>query len=275
MQSTTCQNCGHTFEGKYCNHCGQKKYTEEDKSLKHILPEVFHFLTHFEGSFLRTVKTVLLHPARLSSDYCAGKRKIYYKPISFYLLIVVLYLLFPLASGMNMDMRDYKSSQWTGPLIKRQIEVKAGAKRLDEASLAEKFHQISGKTSKVLLLLLIPFSALAIALLHYRQKKYVFDHFILATEFNAFYLLVIFLLLPLLLLSLFRMLHIADHNIDIYVQPVLVGLLWIYTMLLFRRFYGERWLPAIVRSLAFCFIFGWLILPLYRFIIFEITFALI
>jgi hypothetical protein len=38
-----CKNCGHAFEGKFCNACGEKFYTDKDKSVKHLLEEAFHF----------------------------------------------------------------------------------------------------------------------------------------------------------------------------------------------------------------------------------------
>jgi hypothetical protein len=272
METIICKNCDTTFEGKFCSHCGQKHYTEKDKSFRHLADEVLHFLTHFEGSFIRTVKTVLTKPGQLSLDYCNGKRKAYYKPISFFLLIVVLYLLFPLASGMNMKMNEYKTNRIGGQLMQRQIESRAA---VGKEELAEQFHHLSGKTSKVLLLLLIPISALAIFLLHLTQKKYAFDYFILATEFNAFMLLAFFLIFPLIILPILILFHIPDNQIDESLQSVFSLIVLMYLLLLFRRFFKEKWLFAALKSLAFCFVYLWYIIPLYRLVIFEVTFALI
>ena len=46
-----CKNCGNFFYGNYCNICGEKVYTEHDKSILHFFEDAVHFLTHFEGNF--------------------------------------------------------------------------------------------------------------------------------------------------------------------------------------------------------------------------------
>jgi hypothetical protein len=36
-----CKNCGNSFAGKFCNNCGEKVYTDHDKSFAHILKRYF------------------------------------------------------------------------------------------------------------------------------------------------------------------------------------------------------------------------------------------
>ena len=81
MPENECKNCGNRFTGKYCNVCGEKVYTEKDKSIKYIIEEGFHFLTHFEGTFLKSLKAIITRPGTLSLDYCNGIRKKYFKPL--------------------------------------------------------------------------------------------------------------------------------------------------------------------------------------------------
>ena len=78
MPSVKCKNCQHEFTGKFCNQCGEKVYSEHDKSLKHVFEEGFHFLTHFEGTFFNTLRTIVLRPGKLSLDFCYGIRKRYF-----------------------------------------------------------------------------------------------------------------------------------------------------------------------------------------------------
>jgi hypothetical protein len=273
MEINTCKNCGHTFEDTYCNHCGQKNYTDKDKSFKHLADEVLHFLTHFEGSFLRTLKTIMTQPGRLSLDYCHGKRKPYYKPISFFLFIVVIYLVFPLAKGMNPEMPSYESNKIAGSVIQQQIRSRIANTGLTAEQLSEKFHTVSSKTSKILLLLLIPFSALIFYLLYMRRKAYAFDFFILSTEFNSFILLFFFILLPLLIFPVMTVLYIPDTHIDQTLEPFILIITLTYTSILLHRFFEEKWLFSILKSMVFFVVLMWLILPLYQLIIFEITFA--
>src|SRR5688500_3391743 len=109
-----CKNCNHSFTGKYCNVCGEKVYSGHDKEIKHVFEEAFHFLTHFEGKFLTTIKTIFTNPGMLSLDYCNGIRKKYFKPISLFLMIVILYLLFPLFEGLNMRLQYHQSQSLYG-----------------------------------------------------------------------------------------------------------------------------------------------------------------
>ena len=102
--SHICKNCNHAFTGKYCNHCGEKVYSEKDRSVLHFFEEGLHFITHFEGTFFNTLKKIFTRPGQLSVDYCNGKRKTYFKPLSLFLLLVVLYLLFPFFEGLNMKL---------------------------------------------------------------------------------------------------------------------------------------------------------------------------
>src|SRR5689334_1275203 len=104
MESATinCKNCGHSFSGKYCNNCGEKVYTEHDRTFMHFVEEGMHFITHLDGTLINTIRTMFKSPGKLSVDYCAGKRKTYFKPLSFFLLLVVIYLLFPFFQALNM-----------------------------------------------------------------------------------------------------------------------------------------------------------------------------
>lgn len=71
----TCLNCGHLFTGNYCNHCGEKLYSEHDKKVSHLFHEAFHFLTHFDNKFFRALRMIFASPGRLSAEFTAGRRK--------------------------------------------------------------------------------------------------------------------------------------------------------------------------------------------------------
>lgn len=269
-----CKNCGALLSGKYCSACGQKAYTEKDKSIGHLLEEGFHFLTHFEGSFFTTLKTVLRRPGKLTADYSDGIRKRYFKPVSFYLFIVVLYLVFPLARGLNMDMQYYKGLRLAGPAIERQIEKKAAQKNITEAQLGEPFLHKSHSTSKILLFLLIPLSAVLIRLLYPGRKRQAFDNLILATEINIIYLLVFYLLLPGLYYLALWVLH--SNGISDEVIGLLFTLLFsLYVTLIFRNFFQSKPFTALLKGLAFGLLHAFVVLPVYKASVFEITMLLL
>lgn len=274
-QIIICKNCSLSFTGKFCNHCGQKNYTEEDKKFTHFAHEIIHFLTHFDGSFLKTVKTVVTKPGKLSSDYCNGKRKTYYKPISFFLLLVVLYILFPVARGLNPEMEVYQTNKLAGEFIKKQIDHKISSKNISREQLSEKFYHLSTKSSKILLLLLIPFSAVLLYILFFKEKRYAFDLYIISTEFNSMIMLLFCFLLPVLAI-LAELAHpLFRHEVDEILGPVIICIILGYAVAMFRRFFKEKWAWILLKSVVFCAIYIYLILPLYHMITFELTFAFV
>lgn len=268
-----CKNCSASLYGKYCANCGQKAYSEEDKSVKKLLGEAVHFITHFEGKFFTTLKTLFLAPGKLSGDYSNGLRQKYYKPVSFYLLLVVFYLLFPLFSGLNMEMKYYKNIDVTGSFISRQIERKMQKEKLTEARLTEKFHQKSKSTSKILLLLLIPLTVPLLWLLYFYRKRPVFDNFILATEVNIFYLLVFYILFPPLYLLVIRFTH--SYLPEKSISTLLSLLFALYASVLFRKVFAEKWGLAVIKGILFVILHTAMLTLIYKTIVFEVTFALL
>lgn len=268
-----CRNCSAELHGKFCSHCGQKAYDAKDKSIRKLADEAFHFITHFDGKIWKTLRVIYFRPGQLSLDYSNGIRQRYYKPISLYIFIVILYLIFPLASGMNMEMRYYKTTPLSGTWITRQIEEKISTANWEETQLEQAFHLKSKTTSKFLLLLLIPLSMPLIYLLYIRKKRYVFDNVILLAEINIFYLLTLFILVPLLFLP-FSYLFGWSVNDNIFL-PISITLFSVYCISLLHRVFQEKWWVSICKGTLFGLLFMFMIVTVYRTIVFEVTFTLL
>lgn len=269
-----CKNCGAIIDSNYCPECGQKRHTSKDNSISHLFEEVFHFITHFEGSFFTTLKTVLFHPSKLTVDYCNGIRKKYFKPVSFFLFIVVLYLIFPLFTGLNMEMKYYKTLPLGGTLITHQIENKLKKNEYTEEKLSSKFELKSHSISKFMLFLFIPLSGMLIYLLYLRNKRPFYDLLILATEINIIYLMVFFLILPIfymLFLYIFNITNLDNEVVGI-VNTLLFGF---YVTVIFKKIFKSKLWSSLLRGLLFAFFHAFIILLIYKFLVFEITYFLI
>ncbi len=273
MDANTCRNCNNTFTGRYCNNCGQQVINENDKKFSHIFEEAFHFLTHFEGSFFRTMNAVIFKPGKLTVDYCNGIRKKYYKPISFFLLLIVIYLLFPYMEGLNMRLEYYKDLLFFGNGISEQIAHKAIELNITEAELAEIFHQKSQKTAKILLLLLLPLTAVSIWLVDSNRKRTkAFDYLIAATETNSFFVLFFFLVCPLLLAIMGKIFNFSE---SVYMDSVFIGIFVFWLILFSMRIFQTKWYFAILYACAILVLHAIVTQIIYKTILFEITFALI
>lgn len=255
----TCQSCGHVYSGKFCNNCGERTFDEHSKSVVHLGEEAFHFLTHFEGSFFRTLKAVFTAPGKLSADYCNGIRKKYFKPVPFFLLIVVLYLLFPRYTGLNMPLRVYVDKTYDYhvyalPTARQKLVKYKG----DEVKLMQAYDAKSAKIAKPMLFIMIPSVGLLLWGMFFKRRTYYFDHLIYATEFNALFIAINFLLLPLLMTIVGWLapasIHFFGDNGPVWM--ITNALLGIYAAFAFRRFYALRWWASVL--LAFVFLVAYL-----------------
>ena len=273
MEMKICKNCGVELNGKFCSNCGQKVYSEKDKSISNLIHETFHFMTHFDGKIINTLKTIYLNPSKLSSDYSKGIRQKYYAPISLYLLIVVLYLLFPLADGMNMKMKYYKTTPIMGEYIGNLIEKKSISENLSEEKLGAKFDEKSKNTSKFLLILLIPLSAPLLYMLYFKKKRFIFDNFILLTEINIFFFLSFFFILPVLIFPLLYIFSVSIFD-DIAVTLSIIIFSIYYIILLLKIFIVKYWI-TVLNDIFFAVEIPKEVAFTYRTIVFITTFSLI
>jgi hypothetical protein len=269
---SACRNCGHQFSGMFCNRCGEKRYNVHDRSLLHFFEEGFHFITHLEGTLFTTLSAMLRTPGKLSDDYCNGIRKKYFKPLSLFLLLVVLYLIFPVFEGLNMRMHYHKGQDLYGAFAEQVIQQKMASTGLTEAVLAEKFHAKGEKVSKFLLLSIIPFTALYLYVFSFFRRRYFFDQMVLAAEINAAYLLWGFLLLPLLTMMISASAEWITGR-PFYIHDELLGIL-IYVVIctyVFRaalRFYRFRWWQSLLFTALFFLGHTFIVYSLYKFLLF-------
>lgn len=306
--TNSCKNCGNRFQGNYCNRCGEKIYTDHDKSILHFFEDALHFITHFEGTFFNTLKAIFSQPGRLSSDYCDGLRKKYFKPLPFFMLLVVLYLIFPLFTGLNMPFSYYLQKNSYAAKVttaKSGINIDSALSVINQSeeqqnivneqdvfvyqtkamntliesneklsAIEHNFNKKSEKISKILLIILLPLTALVLWLLSLRKRRYFFDHLVLATELNSFYLLFSFFILPLLLTLFYKLLPasitktVGDTAVGFFAYLVVAS----FAAKAFRLFYRDRWWWAILKSLLLAIAHYFIVQLIYKFILFAITF---
>ncbi len=274
-ETIICKNCGNSFIRKFCNNCGEKVYTDKDRSVAHLLSEGFHFITHFEGTFFNTIKVIFTKPGKFSLDYCNGIRKKYFKPMAFFLLLVILYLLFPLFEGLNITPYYHvRHPQYGNYAMHKVLEV-IQAKHLTDAEFIEAFQHTSEKVSKFLLFLIIPAMALFSWMVSFKKRKYFYDNFVFSIEASSFFILWGFLILPLLLLILRKIFPVVGEMNDLLRLGIIFSLFLIYLIIAAKRFFQFTWWYSILYALLFSFILAMFIQFVYKFILFFITIHLI
>ena len=270
-----CKNCGQGFTGKYCNNCGEKVYKETDKKLLHFFSEGLHFITHFEGTLFTTVKTIFLAPGQLSLDYCNGKRKKYFKPLSFFLLLVVLYLIFPFFEGLNMQLKYHQTQPLYGKYAASKIQEISTATGWSNEVLADKFHTKGEKVSKFVLIIIVPLTALFFWAISFYKRKYLFDQMVFSAEVNAFYLLWGFFILPLLISLIFlvcRLLNIPHPVIgESIIGLLMYAVVSFYVARAAGKFYSFKWWQTTAFTSLFCIAHIFIVYVVYKFILFVVV----
>ncbi len=268
----TCKNCNKSFFGAYCNNCGEKVYAESDKKMSHFFGEAFHFSTHLDGKFFTTIKTIFTTPGKFSLDYCNGIKKKYFKPISLFLLIIILYLLFPMAKGLNMRFNTYVSPEYNYAWYAKPIaDKKMQSLNISKDELATKYDAKSQKFAKPFLLLVLPFTGLLLFLLFYKRNKFFYDNFVLSIELSSTIFAIMFLIYPVIhLLSTFVYapsdIIFRDEGV---MNFIVLGMLLLMIIIAIKRFYGQKLFWTIIKSILFFVIFEFLIVNLiYNFLLF-------
>lgn len=93
-KQTNCLNCNHTVSERFCPHCGQENI-EPKQSAHHLIFHFFEDLTHYDGSFWKTIKNLLFKPGQLTLAYLEGKRQMYVAPVKLYIFISFITFLIP------------------------------------------------------------------------------------------------------------------------------------------------------------------------------------
>lgn len=84
-----CKNCNNTFEGSFCNNCGQKANTHR-LTIKHSVHEFLHSFTHVDKGLLYLILQMFKRPGFVAKEYIGGKRSTYFNPTQYLILAVAV-----------------------------------------------------------------------------------------------------------------------------------------------------------------------------------------
>ncbi len=93
-----CKNCDTPLDGNFCTQCGQKADIHRI-TFKHFLHEFFHAFTHTDKGILLLMKELVARPGYVAREYLDGKRKKYFNPLSFLVIVSSLYAYISIKTG--------------------------------------------------------------------------------------------------------------------------------------------------------------------------------
>jgi hypothetical protein len=195
-----CPSCLETLVGEFCHRCGEQGRGSRDLSLRHFARDAAQEFTSVEHSKLfRTLAALLSKPGFLTSEWAAGRRRPYLKPLN--LLLVVLALNF-FALSVYRSPTTYSAAYLLANdeqgVLAKVLDKWAAKKGLSGAAFVERVNEKwRGYAGLPPLQVFNAFLfALLLAGVHFFSKRFFVEHLVFSLHFLSFSLLVSVLLWP-------------------------------------------------------------------------------
>jgi hypothetical protein len=182
---STCLNCNRdSIEGAaYCIYCGQALHTHRF-NFRHIFHEFFHAFTHTDKTVFGLISGLAVRPGVLVREYLGGKRKKYFNPFTFLLLVAAFSILVLSWAGKlhssPSPSESVRPSESRVALDPQTMEIRKRAKQVGE---------FMNKRQNLVMLIAVPFIALVYFLAYKKMGLYYAEHMVANVFFNAFVIL--------------------------------------------------------------------------------------
>jgi Protein of unknown function (DUF3667) len=105
-----CRNCGSglTPQQRYCGGCGQKRGVER-LTIVQLGHDFLHVLTHVDRGLFALLWPVLVRPGRVARDFIEGKRKRYFSPLAWLVIISGLFSAEVAVTGLYVFTPSYRT----------------------------------------------------------------------------------------------------------------------------------------------------------------------
>lgn len=93
MQAPNCLNCEHPLHSghHFCPSCGQKSAVHR-LSMHDVGHDALHYFVHADKGIFSLIWHLLRRPGQVQKEYVAGKRKKFFPPLNFFLLVAGFYV---------------------------------------------------------------------------------------------------------------------------------------------------------------------------------------
>lgn len=286
MVTSDCANCGARLSGEFCSACGQARFRPEHRSLTHLAGELFDSLTDFDSRIWRSLRALILHPGRIARDWNVGRRTYWISPIRLFLIVNLIYFAAPAMTDLSMPFwhqvrgeiyRDYAPdscaqadtasrcnwlgqahSRWFEPLLRKKLDrevalAKAQGRSFSLDTFAARYNARSDAIGKLMVILLVPFVALALSMVTWRSRRYFTEHFTVALGLVGFVLI----FAQLILKPIIQIYQWAQDRFGFMLPEAANWMPWVVAFLILYHFaatcrhcYQSRWWLAVSQGFA-------------------------
>lgn len=198
IATSRCPECDAPACGTFCPACGARLIFAGDDSLRLLLGEWSGDWLGLDGRIVRTVKALLVRPGHLTAEYLRGRRRRYIRPFQLFLIVNVMFFVLAVRRGIyDFTLQEYldftpPSTELTRAWVAAALDATGRTFQEYEAA----FNANADLLRKGLIIILVPFLALAAWALHFRRRPHVVPHLVFSVHVFAFYWLFVSLLGP-------------------------------------------------------------------------------
>jgi Protein of unknown function (DUF3667) len=191
----TCRNCETAYHEtyKYCPECSQKSKLHR-LTLHDVVHEGVHYFTHADKGLFQLIRDLMVKTGVVAYEYIEGKRKKYFPPLNFFLLIAAVFV-FVASMGegkVNVDvMKQHPELAKIGDPAARQQAIGVYERKANVAHFTTKYSNLMAMGS-------LPLTAL-VFWLFYRKNKYNYIEHLVAGMYMLGFCILIYagIILPL------------------------------------------------------------------------------
>lgn len=251
MTPSNCLNCGAALDhsDKFCPACGQSAHTHR-LSIGHLLHEVVHFFTHADKGIFTLIWQLILHPGKVAREYVAGKRKAYFSPLSFFLIVLGLYVfaftvIRPFQADTAISNSYIESLKKLPPTAANKHAVVIAERRMKAVNFTSKY-------ANVLNMVFVPVVALIFYLCYFRSRFNYTEHLVAnmyAAGINA--LVFSLIIAPVTM--------IMNKGSKFYFMLIILFLIWeaLYRAFLYYGFIQKKGVPGFLYALFVSLLVSW------------------
>jgi hypothetical protein len=243
MHSNNCLNCENTIQEQdnYCRTCGQTVHLHR-LTLGHLLHDGIHFFLHADKSLFTLAKTLAVKTGTVAREFVEGKRKRYYAPLNFFLVVIGLVVLS--MSVFHMFENQTASLKQQYEAITAQIKDPAiKAKVIGIMERQAKSTAFVKKYNNILSMVAMPFTALLFSLF-YMRGKYTYAEHLTANLYCSGFTSLVFALVVIPIMSY--------NNMTVYFGALIGYMLFelTYRSIFYYRFMNRAGAGAIIKAVA-------------------------
>ncbi|WP_339724392.1 DUF3667 domain-containing protein [uncultured Paraglaciecola sp.] len=244
MSEYRCQNCHQPMIGKFCYQCGEQKFDKQHRRITILFSDLFESLYSIDNRFLKSTIVFFSKPGFLAHEFCRGVRVPYVKPISFFLIINLLYFIVSPMTDFSLPLKS-QALQPYAALVNEVVEKYLVVNDVSFEELAARYDPLSQTLAKSLVILSVPLLLPFVWLANPSRRFYLIDHAV-----NALYTYAFVLLWPMIIICFLEILELFDLNVSNRqgFLPALLIPYYFYIVLSQRNQYQDGWWMSSVKA---------------------------